>query len=299
MMMRRSYQRILCGALAAASLGIAAAALADDAVVATFGSQQVTASEIKDLMPTLSPQSREHALSDPRLMAKLVRSAYGRKLVLDQALKQGWDKKPEVAAEIAHERDDIVIHDYLESVALPSPSFPNEAEVKQEYDKRQSNYVMPTQYHLAQIFIGVPSDASKDVAAAAAKKARDLAQKAKAKGSDFAALARANSSYKIGAARGGDLGWLTPNQMLPKILAAVSAVKEKGVTEPVLADGGWHIIKVLDIAPAMMPPIDEVHDQIVAKLRDDQIDLYVEKLLSAKPFALKDEAGAKLFPATQ
>ncbi|HUZ71663.1 MAG TPA: peptidylprolyl isomerase [Stellaceae bacterium] len=295
MMMRRSYQKILGGALAVACLGIAAGALADDAVVATLGSQPVTASEIKDLMPPLSSASRADVLSDPHLMTKLVRSAYGRKMVLDAALKQGWDKKPEVADQIRRARDDIIIHDYLNSVAYPSATFPSAAEVNEEYHRKKARYGVPAAYHLAQIFIAVPADAPKEVAAAAEKKARELVQEAKAKDADFAALARANSTYKIGAARGGDLGWLTANQMQPKILAAVAALKGEGVTEPVMADGGWHIIDVRGIAPAMLPPLDEVHDRVVSMLRQDKIDDYVEKLFGGKPFTLKEQAAAKLF----
>src|SRR5665213_310806 len=110
--MRCYPHRALSVMLVATCLGGVASARADDDVIATLGSQPVTASEIKNFLPQLSPAAREQAATDPRITKERVRSAIGRKVLLDDALKQDWDKKPKVATEIEHARNDIVIHDY-------------------------------------------------------------------------------------------------------------------------------------------------------------------------------------------
>src|SRR5277367_2450499 len=78
-----------------------AAGWADDDVIANLGSQPVKTSDVKDFLDGLNPQQREQAAKDPKVILQLVRSAIGRKLVLDEAGKQSWDKKPDVAAQIA------------------------------------------------------------------------------------------------------------------------------------------------------------------------------------------------------
>lgn len=281
--------------LVAACLGSAVSARADDDVIAKLGSQPVTASEIKGLMPQLSPAAREQAASDPRIMKERVRSVIGRKVILDDALKQGWDKKPEVAAQIERSRDEIIIHDYLQSVAMPSPSFPSEPEVGKAYNTHSEKFRTPVLYHLAQIFIAVPADATEDVVSAAKKKAADLTQKAKKSNADFPLLARDESDEKFSAARGGDLGWVAEKDILKDILAAVKAVKGKGITEPVLAAGGWHIIQVSGTLPSYVPPIAVVHDQIVRTLRDDVVNDYARKILDARNLSIDDKAAAELF----
>lgn len=157
--------------------------------------------------------------------------------------------------------------------------------------------MIPTEYHLSQIFIAVPADAKKDVAAEAEKKARELARKAKAKGTDFAELARTELDDKNSAPRGGDLGWLPETQLVPEIATAVKKVKGKGITEPINAAGGWHIVAVSGIVPASQPPLEQVHDMIVKLLRDGKANEYVQKLLEEKRLTVNETAAVKLFTA--
>jgi peptidylprolyl isomerase len=216
-----------------ACLGGAPSARADDDVIAKWGTQPVTASEIKDLIPQLSPAAREQVANDPRIMKERVRSAIGRKVILDEALKQGWDKKPEVAAAIERARNDferarndILIHDYLQSAALPSSSFPSEQEVRTAYAGYSKKFTAPALYHLAQIFIAVPPDATPEVASAAKKKAGELTQKAKKLSTDFPTLARAESDEKFRAMSGGDLGWVAEKDLLKFVAEAGMAAHE-------------------------------------------------------------------------
>lgn len=296
-MMRSFLQQMFRAALPAVLLAVALPALADDEVIANLGAQPVKASEIKDMMPSLTPAQRQQVARDPRVVTQLVRGAIGRKVVLDEAQKQNWEKKPEVAAQIERARNEILVASFLQSASLPSPSYPSEDEIRQAYEASKEKFLIPTEYHLSQIFIAVPADAKKDVAAEAEKKARELARKAKAKGTDFAELARTESDDKNSAPRGGDLGWLPETQLVPEIATAVKKVKGKGITEPINAAGGWHIVAVSGIVPASQPPLEQVHDMIVKLLRDGKANEYVQKLLEEKRLTVNETAAVKLFTA--
>jgi foldase protein PrsA len=89
------------------------------------------------------------------------------------------------------------------------------------------------------------------------------------KGNDFAELAKKQSTDKVSAAEGGDLGFLSGrNQELdPTFLAAALKLKEGEVSEPVKTVFGYHIIKVLDRKET---PLNEVKDQIQQSLLSNE-----------------------------
>jgi len=296
--MTRMISKWPAGALIVALALLALPALAEDTVIANLGSQPVTASQIKDYLPTLTPAQRAQAAKDPKLSLQLVRLAVARKLLFDEATKQNWDKRPEVAAQIERYREEVIVATYLASVAALPAGYPSADDVRQAYDANREKFTAPAQYHLSQIFIAEPADAKKDVAAAAAARARDLFKKAKAKGADFAELARVNSDDAVSAPKGGDLGWLPESQIVPDILFAVKATG-RGITEPVHAAGGWHILWVMGSKPPTIEPLDQVHDTLVALLRETKLNqteqAYLEKSVEDQHLTVNETAAATLF----
>ncbi len=62
---------------------------------------------------------------------------------------------------------------------------------------------------------------------------------------DFASLARANSE-DTSAAKGGDLGWLTPGDTVPEFERAMNNLKPGEISPPVKTPFGWHLIQVVE-----------------------------------------------------
>ncbi len=65
-----------------------------------------------------------------------------------------------------------------------------------------------------------------------------------AQGEDFAVLARANSQDPGSGSNGGDLGWVTPGQMVPEFEQAMDELEPGETSEPVKSRFGWHLIQV-------------------------------------------------------
>jgi peptidyl-prolyl cis-trans isomerase SurA len=65
-------------------------------------------------------------------------------------------------------------------------------------------------------------------------------------GEDFATLARSNSQDTISAAKGGDLGWLSPGDTVPDFENAMSKLAPGDISEPVKTRFGWHLIQVME-----------------------------------------------------
>jgi parvulin-like peptidyl-prolyl isomerase len=152
-------------------------------------------------------------------------------------------------------------------VSRPPAGYPSEDEVKKAYDANKAAFPVPAQYSVAQIFLAVPENADKQIAAAAQKKATDVAAKARVKGVDFAQLAKENSDHKDTASKGGDMGWLPETQILPEIRAVLEKMDKGDVSAPLRSATGWHIVKLVDKKPPSTRPLSEVHDTIVTQMR--------------------------------
>jgi len=64
-------------------------------------------------------------------------------------------------------------------------------------------------------------------------------------GDDFGELAKSHSDDTGSAAKGGDLGWAGPGQMVPPFEKAMNETKTGIITEPFQTRFGWHILEVL------------------------------------------------------
>lgn len=65
-------------------------------------------------------------------------------------------------------------------------------------------------------------------------------------GDDFAELARSHSEDRGSAANGGDLGWVSPGDMIPEFEHVMDALKPAEISDPFESQFGWHIVQVLE-----------------------------------------------------
>lgn len=66
-----------------------------------------------------------------------------------------------------------------------------------------------------------------------------------AAGGDFAELARVHSEDGT-AARGGDLGWISPGETVPEFERAMNGLRDGELSQPVQSPFGWHLLQVLE-----------------------------------------------------
>jgi peptidyl-prolyl cis-trans isomerase SurA len=65
-------------------------------------------------------------------------------------------------------------------------------------------------------------------------------------GADFAEIARTNSDDRATALEGGDLGWVSPGQMVPDFEEVMNRVPTGAISRPFQTEYGWHILQVVD-----------------------------------------------------
>ena len=86
-------------------------------------------------------------------------------------------------------------------------------------------------------------------------------------GASFVELAKAKSLDQNSAQQGGLVGWVLPTQLAPPVNDIVPNLAKGKVTQnPVKTANGWHVIKVDDIRPFVMPTFDQAKNTIAQSL---------------------------------
>jgi len=100
-------------------------------------------------------------------------------------------------------------------------------------------------------------------------------------GEDFAALARAHSDDKASALKGGDLGWVTPGDLVPKFEEVMNSLEIGQLSQPFRTQFGWHIVQVLDRREKDVTAEskrDEAKLAIRKRKSEEALQLYLRKL---------------------
>lgn len=281
----------------AAGLLLAAPALrAADEVIARVGDEEIKVGQVKPYLANLQPADRDALAKNPAALSQAVRTLILQQILFKEALAAGWDKTPEMAEQLERLRQGAIAETYLQSISKVPDSYPSDAEVKAVYDARKDELKVPKQVRLAQVYVAIPQDASKEEQDKAKARVDEIAKAAKS--GDFAAIAREKSDERETAARGGEVGWLAEAQIQPEIRSKVSGLSKGAVTEPVRMADGWYVVKVLEVRDPHTASLDEVKEQLVRAMRAERAranrEAYLSKLQQTKPIALDEIALSRL-----
>jgi parvulin-like peptidyl-prolyl isomerase len=265
----------------------------DGDIVARVDVASVSAQEVRDLVDALGPRERAALKQNPGALSQEVRAMLARRLVLQEIAARKWDQQPEMVEQVARARDNTLVEHYLRSVSTPPANFPSEDVVQKVYDANRNAFLVPRQYHLTQVFVAAPRGADKVAEDQAKKTVEDAARRLKAPGADFAAVAN-----ETGTRNGGDLGWLSENDILPEIRARVVEQAKSNVrgtvSDPIRLDDGWHIVKLIDTREPAMRTLADVRDALVQRIRNERAAAlrrsYLTDLLKQHPPEINEMA---------
>ncbi|MBS0394402.1 MAG: peptidylprolyl isomerase, partial [Proteobacteria bacterium] len=199
----------------------------------------------------------------PEQRKKLLESMEDLYAVAQEAEKQNVASDPDVAARIELGRLNTLASAAIQKFIKDKQA--TEADLKAEYD-RQIGQMPKAEYHASHILVKEEAQA-KDVIAQLGK------------GAKFDALAKKLSADPGSASKGGDLGWFTPEKMVPPFSAAVAKLSKGEYTkEPVQTQFGWHVIRLEDSRPITPPPFEQVKDRLGGLVQQHQAREYIEGL---------------------
>jgi peptidylprolyl isomerase len=80
--------------------------------------------------------------------------------------------------------------------------------------------------------------------------------------------------------------------LVPAIKEAIAGLQDNGISDPVHAPDGWHLVKLLETRPATTAPLAEVKDTVVRSLRQQKASenarAYLQQMQSKQPLELNE-----------
>jgi peptidyl-prolyl cis-trans isomerase C len=260
------------------------AASSQDRIVAVINGETITQSKLDMLYTRMAPQLRTQYNQNGG-KAAFLENYLRKRMLVQEALKAGFDKRPEVQPDLENARESALFDRYIRDVVAPTVI--TEAAVHKFYDDNPGNFMVDDQLKVRHIIImgdGVgPKPKSKQQAIDTITRisAELREQNTFPAGTDPASIARITMARFAEAARkysedgsasqGGDLGWVGKGTLDPTFEAEAFSL-QPGVISPVVESRfGFHLIFVEDKKPAGKQSYDEVKAEIRDYLTSQQM----------------------------
>ena len=248
--------------------------LPEQTVIAVFeDGTQFTMGEFRKIYAILPPQNQQLALRDRKMF--LQQWAFMRKLA-QMADKEKLDRESPTQETVDYYRMMIMSQAKLNK-ALNELTVEPTAIVKY-YDVNKEKY---KQVKVKAIYVAFSSSGG-----AAEKGRKPLAEEqAKAKatrllaeirgGADFVKLVKENSDDETSRDKSGDFATLRPSDNVPDaVRAAVFALKQGEVSEPVKQPNGFYLLKAEEVT---YRPLSQARDEIFQELKQQQYSEWLDR----------------------
>ncbi len=150
-------------------------------------------------------------------------------------------------------------------------------EIKAYYTNNPKEFTTPEKIKIRHIYLAFPENADDAQKAEIRKKMEDLRQKILA-GADFAELAKTESQDQGTAENGGEIGLITKGSLNPSIEGAAFKLDVGGISDPILLDSGFDLIKVEEKQPESQVPFEEAKSKIAEKLFEEKAKKQITKM---------------------
>lgn len=178
-----------------------------------------------------------------------------RELLLQEAEKRKVGDQAEVAEQVANLRRELMIRALVQE-EIGGKVKVEEKEVQEYFTAHPDEFSGDT-VRLRHILVQTEGEA-KEIQARLAKN------------ESFEELAKKASRDTNSAPKGGDLGYLGREQMLPDFAKAAFALKAGEVSDPVKTPFGFHLVKLVDRKKGQPMAFDQVKGQLQRRLLDER-----------------------------
>jgi peptidyl-prolyl cis-trans isomerase C len=247
------------GLIAAINLVQPAAA---QAVLGSGGNVQVTDADLNAATTGVPEAARKSLLAIPKNVDTQAQGVFLRRLLAQQAERDGLDKDPAVQAQVRLMRERVYSDARMDAFdkANTPPDAAMESYAQGVYKADPKRFTVGGQTRVRHILIKNEGPESK-------AKAEALLARLKA-GESFETLAMQNSFDLASGPKGGDLGFFGPGAMVKDFETAVDQLKNPGdLSGVVKTEFGYHIIRLEERRPGGVLPYAEVRETLRAEAR--------------------------------
>jgi peptidyl-prolyl cis-trans isomerase C len=202
----------------------------------------------------------------PELRQILKDELVNREILAQEAAKLGLDKTAEAKTQLAQLRQTLLVELLLNDNLKKNPV--TDVKIKAEYDRRVEALKNEQEYKVG-LIVTQTEDEAKAILARLNK------------GESFDKIAT-EKSIDPSKARGGDVGWVLPSQILPAISNVLVNLKKGSLAvAPIRTQAGWNIIKLEDQRAYQPPGLNEAKNDIRQSLIQQQRAELVKRLRDA------------------
>lgn len=251
-----------------------------DKAVATINGEVITAARLDQLWSRIPVQTKNQYKANGG-KAAFLNNYIGKRLLVQEALKHGFDKKPDVQADIEAARESALFDRYVRDVV--AAPIVTDAEARKFYDENPDNFKVPEKIKVRHIVMlanpAGPNGKTKEQALDAMQRVSlelhpffhkpeegEAARLARVR--KFAELA-AHYSDDGSAQQGGDLGWVDKGALDPQFEEAAFGLPVGVLSGIVETRYGYHLIYVEEKQPAGIQSFEEaspeIHEYLMAQ----------------------------------
>ena len=236
--------------------------VASASVLGTVGTKDFTADDVRNEYTGMTPQQRDVVNGDSNSRRSLVENFVNSELLLQAAVKAGYDHDAEFNKAMDRYRKQLLASRMMEKVVEPKLT---KAAIKQYFE---SNKFLFDSTQVCAEHILVPTEAE----------AGKVLKEVTAKGADFGAIAKKKSIDPGVQENKGNLGCFTRDQMVPEFSFTAFNMKKNEIKGPVHTMYGFHVIHVLAVKPGKVPGFEEVEEQAKQSFRVKLVQEMVQDL---------------------
>lgn len=254
--------------------------LAEEDVVARIGTRTLTVKDIESQLAA-QPEFIRARFTTPERKREFVDSMVRTELLLQEAERQGVDKRPEVRALF----EKLVVQQLLTDLARTSA--PTEADAKAYYEQHLAEFSKPERVRVAVLEFGGTANAPPpDKALVQKELGRIRALKPVDQGRAFAALVQTKSTHESSRGQEGDVGPRTREELAQQFSAQVAdaafMLMEPGaMSEPAESPRGWTVVRLIAKQPGEQRPFESEKTNLLMRLTAEARTKEMEKLVSS------------------
>ena len=234
---------------------------ADNAVVAAVNGVKIHADVLDQLVASALQQG---AKDTPELRGLIKNELIAKEVLAQEAVRQGIEKSPSAQLQLRLTRSnvlaDLAITKYFEKNAITDET------LKAEYTREIKQLADAEQYLVSHIVVATQAEAVEVL-----KQLRS--------GATFESVAQ-SKSMDASRQKGGNLGWLLPNQLIEPLASVVSNMAKGALSAaPIQTQAGWQVIQLVDKRAFQAPSFEDSKPQLAQAVFAAQRAAYLQTLL--------------------
>ena len=235
------------------------------AVAATVNGTPISSQSVNAAVANFVAQG---AADSPQLRDQVLIELIAREALVSEGLRLGLDKSPGYLQRLEDARRTLLMDaawaDYLGKNPI------TEQDERTDYDRQKK--VLGGGDSTPQFLVS-------HIVLADEAQAKTVLDRAR-KGEAFDKLASSLSIDAATKAKGGQIGWLLPSDVLPAIGTVITGLSKGAVAaNPIQTPAGWQVVKVDDVRPFKIPTFEESRPQLKAAVQNTRRQKFIEELL--------------------